>query len=123
MGYHTGGSGVMLHGAIWGTPELRRHVWDYCPEVKMTLMMDVAKYVPGECGARWKNKKKRTFEGGGGGGGLDSPDSPDSPDEGAGDVDVAAAGDWSAVVDVGYGSEVIDGVEYPLLPPGLTPFI
>ncbi|KAI0402955.1 hypothetical protein F4802DRAFT_334103 [Xylaria palmicola] len=54
MGYHTGGSGSMLHAGIWGDPRLRQHIWDYCPEVKMTLAMDAAKYVPGDCGASWK---------------------------------------------------------------------
>ncbi|KND87925.1 hypothetical protein TOPH_07409 [Tolypocladium ophioglossoides CBS 100239] len=53
MGYHTGGSGVWLHGAIWGLPEMRQHIYNYCPEVKMTLAMDVARYVPGTCGIRW----------------------------------------------------------------------
>ncbi|KAK5989942.1 hypothetical protein PT974_08205 [Cladobotryum mycophilum] len=53
MGYHTGGSGAWLHGEIWGTPELRSHIWKYCPEIKMTLAMDVAQYVPGNCGSRW----------------------------------------------------------------------
>ncbi|KAM0436715.1 hypothetical protein ACHAPT_002426 [Fusarium lateritium] len=54
MGYHTGGGGVWLHAPIWGTPELRQHIWSYCPEVKMTLDMDVARYVPGNCRGRWK---------------------------------------------------------------------
>ncbi|ESZ93048.1 hypothetical protein SBOR_6569 [Sclerotinia borealis F-4128] len=54
MGYHTGGSGVTLHAGIWGTPEMRKHIWDYCPEVKMTIRMDAAKYVPGDCNSNWK---------------------------------------------------------------------
>ncbi|OIW34067.1 hypothetical protein CONLIGDRAFT_652437 [Coniochaeta ligniaria NRRL 30616] len=94
MGYHTGGSGVTLHGAIWGTPALRAHIWDYCPEVKMTLAMDAAKYVPGTCGSNWKR-----WEAG---------------EEKAG-VDIGSA-------DIGYGSEIIDGKEYPLLPPGFRPW-
>ncbi|KAH0490591.1 hypothetical protein TgHK011_002053 [Trichoderma gracile] len=53
MGYHIGGSGSFLHSPVWGMPELREHMWKYCPEIKMTLAMDVAKYVPGNCGARW----------------------------------------------------------------------
>lgn len=53
MGYHTGGGGVWLHSPLWGTPELRSHVWSYCPEVKMTLPMDLARFVPGNCGERW----------------------------------------------------------------------
>jgi hypothetical protein len=54
MGYHTGGSGTTLHSGIWGTPELRKHIWDYCPEVKMTFSMDAAEYVPGDCNSNWK---------------------------------------------------------------------
>lgn len=54
MGYHTGGSGSTLHPGIWGTKEMRQHIYDYCPEVKMTLMMDAAEYVPGECHMSWK---------------------------------------------------------------------
>ncbi|KAL8939524.1 MAG: hypothetical protein Q9216_003310 [Gyalolechia sp. 2 TL-2023] len=53
MGYHTGGSGRNLGGGIWGTPELRQHIYDYCPEVKMTLEMDPAQYVPGNCNQNW----------------------------------------------------------------------
>ncbi|KAH7412659.1 hypothetical protein BKA64DRAFT_659302 [Cadophora sp. MPI-SDFR-AT-0126] len=59
MGYHTGGSGETLHGGIWGTPEMRKHIWGYCPEVKMMLKMDAAKFVPGDCHNNWK----RTEEG------------------------------------------------------------
>ncbi|KAI4130088.1 MAG: hypothetical protein LQ338_001940 [Usnochroma carphineum] len=53
MGYHTGGSGRFLGGGIWGSPELRQHNYDYCPEVKMTLEMDAAQYLPGECNQNW----------------------------------------------------------------------
>ncbi|RDA94381.1 hypothetical protein CP533_3812 [Ophiocordyceps camponoti-saundersi (nom. inval.)] len=53
LGYHIGGGGVWLHAPLWGTPELRSHIWHYCPEVKMTLPMDVARFVPGHCAARW----------------------------------------------------------------------
>jgi hypothetical protein len=53
MGYHIGGSGSFLYSPIWGMPELREHMWKYCPEIKMALAMDVAKYVPGNCGATW----------------------------------------------------------------------
>jgi hypothetical protein len=98
MGYHTGGDGNTLHGAIWGTPELRKHIWDYCPEVKMTLQMDAAKYVPGDCGSRWKRW--------------------DTGQPGA-EFDMEAAVE---ATDVGYGTEVIDGKDYPLLPPGLRPW-
>ncbi|KAI4118055.1 MAG: hypothetical protein LQ345_001820 [Seirophora villosa] len=53
MGYHTGGSGRWLSGGIWGNPELRKHNYDYCPEVKMTLEMDAAQFVPGDCNQNW----------------------------------------------------------------------
>lgn len=92
MGYHTGGGGSYLHSQIWGSPRLRKHIWDYCPEVKMTLAMDAAKYVPGSCNAYWKRDGSGVDEGGM----LD--------------------------VDLGLGTEIIDGVEYPMLPDGLTPF-
>lgn len=91
LGYHTGGSGSHLHSGVWGTPELRRHIWKYCPEVKMTLAMDAAKYVPGDCKANWKR------------------DLTGAPTE---EMDSAYP----------YGVEIIDGEEYPMLPPGLTPF-
>ncbi|KAI0104123.1 hypothetical protein GGR51DRAFT_549591 [Nemania sp. FL0031] len=94
MGYHTGGSGTMLHAGIWGDPRVRQHIWQYCPEVKMTLAMDVAKYVPGDCMSSWKRD--------GGGEGMDS-----------GSV---------GVEDLGYGTEIIDGVVYPILPPNLVPW-
>ncbi len=92
MGYHTGGSGTMLHGGIWGDPRQRRHIWDYCPEVKMTLAMDAAKYVPGDCNANWKRH------------------------EGAGN------GGFMGIEDLGYGTEMIDGVLYPRLPPNVVPW-
>ncbi|PQE16704.1 hypothetical protein CJF30_00003417 [Rutstroemia sp. NJR-2017a BBW] len=86
MGYHTGGSGSTLHGGIWGTPQMRKHIWDYCPEVKMMLKMDAAKYVPGDCHSNWKRW--------------------DMGEEGMG----------------GMQTEVIDGVEYPMLPDELVPW-
>ncbi|KAK1765785.1 hypothetical protein QBC33DRAFT_543959 [Phialemonium atrogriseum] len=97
MGYHTGGSGRTLHGGIWGTPERRKHIWEYCPEVKMTLRMDVAQYVPGNCGSNWKRW--------------------DMGDEGAETGAEAASSE-----DLGHGTEIIDGEEYPLLPENLTPW-
>ncbi len=102
MGYHTGGSGSTLHGAIWGKPELRQHIWNYCPEVKMTLAMDAASYVPGDCSKSWKRWDMGEGEGGDGG--------------------VGTAADIMASNDLGYGTEIIDGVEYPLLPAGLMPW-
>ncbi|RWA10312.1 hypothetical protein EKO27_g4803 [Xylaria grammica] len=59
MGHHTGGSDTMLSGGIWGNPALRRHIWNYCPEVKMTLAMDAAKYVLGDCYANWKRGERK----------------------------------------------------------------
>ncbi|KAI9681107.1 MAG: hypothetical protein M1817_002389 [Caeruleum heppii] len=53
MGFHTGGSGAYLGSQIWGTPELRQQLYDYCPEIKLTLDMDAAQYLPGDCGAYW----------------------------------------------------------------------
>lgn len=108
MGYHTGGSGVTLHSAIWGTPEKRKHIWDYCPEVKMTLSMDAAKYVPGSCATNWKR-----WDEGEAAAGLVTGDEM-MPGAGA-EVDIGSA-------DLGYGSETIDGKEYPLLPPGFRPW-
>lgn len=40
MGYHIGGSGAVLNGGLWGTPAKRKAIFDYCPEVKLTLEMD-----------------------------------------------------------------------------------
>jgi hypothetical protein len=91
MGYHTGGSGETLHGDIWGTPEMRKHIWGYCPEVKMMLKMDAAKYVPGDCQNTWK----RTEQG------------------------------WDGLYDVDGEqemTEILDGVEYSMLPAGLMPW-
>lgn len=92
MGYHTGGSGTMLHGGLWGTPRLRQHIWDYCPEVKMTLAMDVAQYVPGDCMPNWKR---------------------DGQGASSGSV---------GVEDFVYGTDMIDGAAYPMLPPTLVPW-
>jgi hypothetical protein len=88
MGYHTGGSGETLHPEIWGSQDLRKHIWNYCPEVKMTLKMDAAKFVPGDCQANWKRDEMG----------------------------------WDGLHDVQGGTEIIDGVEYPVLPPGLVPW-
>jgi hypothetical protein len=92
MGYHTGGSGDTLHAGIWGTPEMRKHIWGYCPEVKMMLKMDAAKFVPGDCHNSWKRMEQ-------GWDGL------------YGD-DMGGIGD----------TEIIDGEEYPMLPAGLMPW-
>ncbi|EQB57282.1 hypothetical protein GCG54_00007391 [Colletotrichum gloeosporioides] len=100
MGYHTGGSGIWLHSAIWGTPALRKHIWDYCPEVKLTLAMDAAKYVPGTCKSNWK-RGIDIYEDGG----LVEREEEISEEE--------------ALSAYPFGTEMIDGEEYPKLPPNL----
>lgn len=57
MGYHTGTSGLSLGGGNWGSKEKRKELYDYCPELKMMLEMDVEEYIPGECGANWKREE------------------------------------------------------------------
>ena len=54
MGYHTGGGGEWLNFHLWGTPQKRNDIYDWCPEVKMVLNMDVTEFLPGHCGERWK---------------------------------------------------------------------
>ncbi|RFU34017.1 hypothetical protein B7463_g2273, partial [Scytalidium lignicola] len=61
MGYHTGSSGRDLHSPIFGTPKMREHIWKYCPEIKMTVAMDVEKYVPGKCHNTWKKRDDITL--------------------------------------------------------------
>ncbi|EWC47200.1 hypothetical protein DRE_03319 [Drechslerella stenobrocha 248] len=39
MGYHTGWSGARLPPDVWGEPEKRKKIYDYCPEMKMTISM------------------------------------------------------------------------------------
>ncbi|KAJ6256033.1 hypothetical protein Dda_9125 [Drechslerella dactyloides] len=46
MGYHTGKGGEYLHSKNFGTKELRDHLWEYCPELKMMLPMDEERYFP-----------------------------------------------------------------------------
>ena len=94
MGYHTGASGTTLPSLIWGNPENRKHIWNYCPEVKMMLKMDAARYVPGDCKNTWKRSEEE---------GWDSM---------YGDMYGGVVGE----------TEIIDGVEYPLLPEGLMPW-
>jgi hypothetical protein len=92
MGYHTGGSGETLHGGIWGSPEMRKHIWSYCPEVKMMLKMDAAKYVPGDCNNNWKR------------------------------MEPGWEGMYDNLGQEAEMTEIIDGVEYPMLPAGLMPW-
>lgn len=53
LGYHAGGGGGILTGGLWGTLERRQHIWNYCPEMKLTLDMDAAQYMPERCLANW----------------------------------------------------------------------
>jgi hypothetical protein len=53
MGYHSGGSGAVLASGVWGEPGKRQQIWEYCPEVKMTLSMDMASFMPRLCDAQW----------------------------------------------------------------------
>lgn len=54
MGYHLGNSGDSYPSKLWGTKEVRQHVWDYCPEVKLLFpYMDAAQYMPGDCNGEW----------------------------------------------------------------------
>ena len=89
MGFHIGGSGNMMHAGVWGKEEARKHIWKYCPEIKMILKMDAEKFVPGSCHNEWKRD-------GNWGDGLESLG-----------VGLEPEGD------------VIDGVRYPVLPDGL----
>ena len=52
LGYHTGGGGI-LAGGVWGSQEHRQHIWDYCPEMKITLDMDASSYIPELCLTEW----------------------------------------------------------------------
>jgi hypothetical protein len=54
VGYHIGYSGNQFHTNLWGTKELRDHVYNYCPEIKMLFEMDAEQYVPGECQSSWE---------------------------------------------------------------------
>jgi hypothetical protein len=53
LGYHTGGSGAWLMGGVWGTPEKRQQIYDYCPEMKITLGMDLKSVMPQQCNTEW----------------------------------------------------------------------
>ncbi|KAK0646008.1 hypothetical protein B0T16DRAFT_412408 [Cercophora newfieldiana] len=121
MGYHTGNSGKLLPSGVWGTPAQRKHIWDYCPEIKMTLQMDAAEFVPGECGAIWRKRSPL-------------PDPGTVPGLGfvglgvcvaktdAEDDDRIHTTDGSALSQRGWETEMIDGEEYPVLS-GLMPWL
>ena len=53
MGYHTGAGGQILASGVWGLPEKRRAIYEYCPEIKMILDMDVERFMTGLCEIEW----------------------------------------------------------------------
>ncbi|KAI4180644.1 MAG: hypothetical protein L6R41_007102 [Letrouitia leprolyta] len=62
MGYHLGHSGRGNPAAYLGTPEKRKKIWDYCPEIKMLTDMDPEQYMPGHCNENWKRGGERGYE-------------------------------------------------------------
>lgn len=64
MGYHTGHGGDWLHSKNFGTKELRDHLWEYCPELKMMLHMDEERYFPNNeaCPGRQNWKRDEPVE-------------------------------------------------------------
>ncbi|GAM84910.1 hypothetical protein ANO11243_029120 [Dothideomycetidae sp. 11243] len=53
LGYHTGGSGSYLAGAVWGKPTMRHELYEWCPEIKMIVDMDANDFLPGNCSHDW----------------------------------------------------------------------
>lgn len=53
MGYHTGGSGATLSGGLWGSEKHRQEIYTYCPEMKMTLDMDLESFMGEFCATEW----------------------------------------------------------------------
>ncbi|KAH8154717.1 uncharacterized protein LAJ45_01248 [Morchella importuna] len=41
MGYHLGGSGAVMPLAVWMERERRERVWEWCPEIKMIMGMEL----------------------------------------------------------------------------------
>ncbi|KAK6497438.1 hypothetical protein TWF481_011847 [Arthrobotrys musiformis] len=62
MGFHTGNGGEWLHGGVWGTPELRENMWEYCPEIKMMLPMDAERFIDTSKCPQKGNWKRDTSE-------------------------------------------------------------
>lgn len=56
MGYHLGASGKHMPAENWGNPIKRQAIYDYCPEIKMILAMDLAEYIKGDCGSTWSKR-------------------------------------------------------------------
>lgn len=44
FGYHLRGSGLLLSGDIWGDATKRQAIFDYCPEIKIVLDMDLVSH-------------------------------------------------------------------------------
>lgn len=53
MGYHLGISGSLLWTDVWGTMSRREQIYEYCPEIKMTLDMDLETFIPEFCDEEW----------------------------------------------------------------------
>lgn len=49
MGYHTGSSGHLLPGGVWGQEVQRKKIWQYCPEIKMALDLELATVIGEVC--------------------------------------------------------------------------
>jgi len=62
MGYHLGGSGRILPGGSWGSPEKRERIYEWCPEIKMILDMDHRHWLPGDCNGFWRRSDEDTLE-------------------------------------------------------------
>lgn len=58
MGYHTGWSGERLPEAVWDSSEHRKHIWDYCPEIKMILPMKLKNEGCGDDGDEEGHEKR-----------------------------------------------------------------
>lgn len=53
MGYHTGGGGKYLGSNVWGQKVRRDHIFQYCPEMKITLDMDHEAFFDKFCHESW----------------------------------------------------------------------
>ncbi|GAM91202.1 hypothetical protein ANO11243_092490 [Dothideomycetidae sp. 11243] len=53
MSYHTGKNGKLLSEAQFGTVALREELYEWCPEIKMHLDMDVASAFTRTCEPKW----------------------------------------------------------------------
>jgi hypothetical protein len=53
MGFHLGNNGQFVNSGVFGTQAKREHIYDYCPEIKMVMDMDLEMFIPGECNNEW----------------------------------------------------------------------